>query len=122
MNHVTPEESSPGATRETSSLDGSSNGLPPYLDELDPRQWTLTRTAAMDTVLRGWDDGSVDTLIVLSPETAVGQRDNHLGRAVHQERGRAVETARVMQRLPAPGTPDAPVDELPEVPGPEREM
>jgi hypothetical protein len=114
MNHATPE---------MNSLDGSPAAeLLPYLHELDPRQWNRTITPIMDTLVRAWDDGSVDTLVVLTDELAYGQRDNHRGRAVHRERGPAVGTARLMQHLPAPGTPDAPIDELPETPGPEREI
>jgi hypothetical protein len=106
MDHTTPE---------TDSSDGSFVAeLPPYLHELDPREWRRTSTPVMDTVIRAWDDGSVDTLVVLSDELAYGQRDNHRGRAVLRERGGAVGMARLMQHLPAPGTPDAPVDELPE--------
>lgn len=114
MDHATPE---------TNSSDGSPIAeLPPYLHQLDPRQWKRTSTPVMDTVVRAWDDGSVDTLVVLTDELAYGRRDNYRGQAVHRERGAAVETARLMQQLPAPGIPDAPVDELFETPGPEREM
>lgn len=114
MDHATPE---------TNSSDGSPVAeLPPYLHELDPRHWNRTSTPIMDTLVRARDDGSVDTLVVLTDEVAYGQRDNHCGRAVHRERGPAVDTARLMQHLPAPGTPDAPVGELPETPGPEREI
>lgn len=114
MDYVTPEMNS--------SVGSPTPELPPYLHELDQGQWTRTRTPVMDTLVRAWDDGSVDTLVVLTDELAYGQRDNHHGRAVHRERGAAVETARLMQQLPPPGTPEAPVAELPEMPGPEREM
>lgn len=108
---------------EMNNSDGSHIAeLPPYLHALDRAQWTRTSTPVMDTLVRAWDDGSVDTLVVLADELAFGQRDNHRGRAVHRERGGAVEMARMMQELPPPGAPDAPFDELPETPGPEREM
>ncbi|MFC4859468.1 hypothetical protein [Actinophytocola glycyrrhizae] len=114
MDHATPE---------MNSSDGSPVAeLPPYLHELDPSQWKRTSTPIMDTAVRAWDDGSIDTLVVLTDELAYGQRDNHHGRAVHRERGSAADMAQLMQRLPAPGTPDAPVDELPEIPGPERDI
>ena len=85
----------------------------PFLQELDQTQWQHTGMP-VTTLIREWSDGSVDALVVLSPDIAYGRRDNSSKRLVEQKSGKAVEVARFMQRLPAPGTPGAPSDELPD--------
>jgi hypothetical protein len=93
---------------EQSASDGSpSDKTTSFLQELDLAQWTRTGMPVV-TMIREWPDGSVDTLIVLNPDTAYGRRDDSRQQPVKQERGTADEVARVMQNLPAPGAPGAP--------------
>jgi hypothetical protein len=102
------------AMHEANTSDGSPSELPPYLRELDPTQWTRSTTPVMDTLLRRWSDGSLDTLIVLNPDVAHVRRDDGRGRKVKDDNGTAVEMARFIQHLPAPGTPGAPSGEVPD--------
>ncbi len=112
MDHDTPD--SPDHDTPTTSASG---GLltpedHPFLHELDPDQWTYSGTAVVKTLVRPWPDGSEDTLIVLSPDSAYVRRDDPGKGLVKQERGTAVEMARLIQHVPAPGTPDAPNDPI----------
>lgn len=104
MDHGTPEPPTVSA--------GSLNAEDEFLKELDPTQWKRIGNPAVTTVAREWSDGSVDTLIVLSPDTAYYRRDDPRLGLVKQDRGNAVEMARFVQHLPAPGTPGAPNEEI----------
>jgi hypothetical protein len=99
---------------ERNALAGSPSSEPPsFFQELDLAQWKRTGLPVV-TMIREWPDGSVDTLIVLSPDTAYGRREDGQQRPMKQERGTANEVARLMQHLPAPGTPGAPSEPIPE--------
>lgn len=76
----------------------------------DDDRWRVTPSRGCVTVTRGWPDGSVDTLIILSPETAYARRDDAGNRQVWAVRGTVEQIVTAARDVPAPGAPDAPDD------------
>jgi len=75
--------------------------------ESDDR-WRVVPSPGCLTVTRGWPDGSVDTLIILSPETAYGRRDDSRERQVWAVKGSAEQIVAAARAVPAPFAPNAP--------------
>lgn len=75
--------------------------------ESDDR-WHAVPSPGCLTVTRGWPDGSVDTLIILSSETAYGRRDDSSERQVWAVRGSVQQIVAAAVALPAPFAPNAP--------------
>jgi hypothetical protein len=61
------------------------NALVALLDYDD--RWQITPAPGCLTATRAWPDGSADTLVILSPETAYGRREDPRGRQVWSVRG-----------------------------------
>jgi hypothetical protein len=60
------------------------------------------------TITRSWDDESVDTVVVLSPDTAYAVRDDPHGREIQRIRGTAREVITAVRAWPPPSEPNAP--------------
>jgi hypothetical protein len=86
--------------------------LSDVLNELlaDDASWRVVPSPGCVTVTRGWPDGSVDTLIILSPETAYGRRDNAREQQVWAVRGTAAQVVAAVREVPPPFAPNAPTD------------
>jgi hypothetical protein len=65
-------------------------------------------------VTRGWPDGSADTLIILSPETAYGLREDPQRRQVWSVRGTVEQIVNAARDLAAPFAPGALTEPVPE--------
>lgn len=72
--------------------------------------WRVIPSPGCLAVTRGWPDGSADTLIILSPETAYGRREDPGKRQVWQARGSVEEVVAAAREVAAPDAPDAPDD------------
>lgn len=90
-----------------------SNALNALLEDDD--RWRVVPSPGCVTVTRGWPDGSVDTLIILSPETAYGRRDDACERQVWAVRGTVEQIVTAARDVPPPFAPNAPSD--PDSPG-----
>ena len=73
-------------------------------------QWRVVPSPGCVTVTRGWPDGSVDTLIILSPETAYGRRDDARERQVWAVKGTVEQIVAAARDVPPPLAPNAPTD------------
>lgn len=80
------------------------------LDELFEHddQWSVVPSPGCLTASRGWPDGSVDTLIILSVNIAYGRREDARQRQVWAVRGTVDQVAALLIDLPAPFEPNAP--------------
>jgi hypothetical protein len=86
------------------------------LFERDER-WSSVPSPGGATLTRGWDDGTADTLLVLSPDTSYAWREDPQGREIIRIRGTAEQMIAAVCEWPAPGEPGAP-DGSDHVPGP----
>jgi hypothetical protein len=66
-------------------------------------QWKITAVPGMLTAVRLWPDGSVDTVLVLSPEHTFGRRDDGANRLMWQTMGSVDAVVRATQDLAPPG-------------------
>jgi hypothetical protein len=71
-------------------------------------RWRIVPSPGCVTITRGWLDGSVDTLIILSPETAHARRYDAFGCQVWAVGDTVDKIITAVRQLPAPLTPDAP--------------
>ena len=74
----------------------------------DDDRWRVVPSPGCITVTRGWPDGSVDTLIILSTETAYGRRDDAREHQVWAIKGTVEEIVEAARDVPAPFAPNAP--------------
>lgn len=84
------------------------------LDRLDLEEWVVTPMPGAVTSSRQWSDGSVDTVILLSAETAYGHRRNPAGDTVWALKGSMDEVIGAALSLARPGSPGAPREPIPE--------
>jgi hypothetical protein len=84
------------------------------LERLDPEEWAITPIPGAVTSTRQWSDGSVDTVILLSTETAYGHRRDPDGQTVWALKGSVGEVISAALRLAPPKSPDAPGEPIPE--------
>lgn len=75
---------------------------------LDDDHWRVVPSPGCVTVTRGWPDGSVDTLILLGPDTAYGVREDPQGGRPWSRRGTLQQIVDLARRLVGPDHPDAP--------------
>lgn len=71
-------------------------------------RWRIVTSPGCVTITRGWLDGSVDTLIILSPETAHARRDDATGCQVWAAGDTVDKIITAVRELPAPFAPEAP--------------
>jgi hypothetical protein len=84
------------------------------LDRLDLEQWVITPITGATTSTRRWSDGSVDTVILLSAETAYGHRRDPAGETVWTLKGTVDEVIGAALSLAPPQSPGAPSAPTPE--------
>lgn len=84
---------------------------------LDPNVWHISySTPRMIKVEREWSDGTIDTLVVHSPEIAFAWRQHPVKGLVWRDEGAVGAVAAAVNDQPAPGKPDAPDTPLPDQP------
>lgn len=71
-------------------------------------RWRVMARAGHTHVVRRWQDGTVDTVILLSPDTAYALREDPQGRRPWSMAGTRQQIIDHAQNLAAPGSPDAP--------------
>lgn len=71
-------------------------------------RWRVVPSPGCVTMTRGWPDGSVDTLVLLSPDSAYAVREDSQGRRPWSMRGTLELIVGHVRRLVAPDHPDAP--------------
>lgn len=84
------------------------NALVALLDYDD--RWRVVPSPGCLTVTRAWPDGSADTLIILSPETAYGRREDARRRQVWSVRGTVERIVAAAVDLAPPFAVNAPND------------
>jgi hypothetical protein len=70
--------------------------------------WQATSVSRPMIFTHGWDDESVDTLVISGARAAYAYRENPSGREVWKLGGTAAEVNAAMRALPTPGEPGAP--------------
>jgi hypothetical protein len=89
------------------SRDDEPDAPTPLADVLDTLvteddRWRVVPAHGVLTAVRGWPDGSTDTLAFLSPDTAYGRRDDANERPVWAAKGTAEQVAAAIRELNAP--------------------
>jgi hypothetical protein len=84
------------------------------LDRLDLEEWVITPITGATTSTRRWSDGSVDTVILLSAETAYGHRRDPAGDTVWALKGSVDEVIDAALGLAPPESPGTPSEPIPE--------
>lgn len=84
-------------------------------------QWRVVPSPGCVTMTRGWPDGSVDTLMLLSPDSAYAVREDPQGEQPWSMRGTLQQIVGHARRLVAPVHPDAPKARGSDMPGAERQ-
>ena len=113
------DTSSPSGEPNAAEQNDVRTSLVAALDALFERdeQWTSVPSPGGATLTRSWDDGTADTLVILSPDTAYAWRENANGREIIRLRGTAGKIIGAVSEWPAPGEPGAP-DGSEHIPGP----
>lgn len=70
-------------------------------------RWRVVPSPGCVTMTRGWPDGSVDTLVLLSPDSAYAVREDSQGRRPWSIRGKLDQIVDQARSLAAPDSPDA---------------
>jgi hypothetical protein len=80
---------------------------------LSDERWNRGRAAGSTVIQRSWEDGTVDTLIVLSSDTAYAVREAPDGRRPWSATGSTKHVVDAAREVAAPGAPNAPESGLP---------
>jgi hypothetical protein len=80
---------------------------------LSDDRWNQAPAAGLTLIQRSWDDGTVDTLTLLSPETAYAVREAPDGRRPWSVTGSAKHVVDAACEVAAPGAPNASESGLP---------